>query len=392
VLQEGKIWTGPAFVVNDWYLSAYEPIRDVEDKVIGMLYVGILQQKFSDLKRNTLLLFLLTAVVGIGIALGAGYMLAVRISRPVSSLAFASRTLSRGDFSVAVEKTSEDEIGDLEETFNMMARSIRERDEKLKEETQQQLIQTEKLAAIGRLAAGVAHQINNPLTSVLTRTELLLRKAQEGQQKEDLEVVISEANRCSQIVKGLLDFSRQTIPRKEPFSLNQIVSDAVSLIRTQARFSNVEIVEDYAADLPSVVVDQSQLREVLLNIGLNALDAMPGGGSLRLSTSRSADRGSVRVTVEDTGAGIPQEHIPRLFDPFFTTKERGKGTGLGLAVSYGIVQAHAGSIEVESIAGKGSKFTIVLPLNASTAGSPASVSLAGGRVDGYGKGENPHSR
>jgi signal transduction histidine kinase len=154
----------------------------------------------------------------------------------------------------------------------------------------------------------------------------------------------------------------------------------------------VEIVEDYAADLPSVVVDQSQLREVLLNIGLNALDAMPGGGSLRLSTSRSADRGSVRVTVEDTGAGIPQEHIPRLFDPFFTTKERGKGTGLGIAVSYGIVQAHAGSIEVESIAGKGSKFTIVLPLNASTAGSPASVSLAGGRVDGYGKGENPHSR
>jgi len=386
VLKEGGLWTGPAFVVNDWYLSAYEPIRDVEGTVIGMLYVGILQQKYSDLRRNTVYLFLFTAALGIIGALAAGYLLAVKISRPVSALALASRKLSKGDFSASVSKTSEDEIGDLEETFNAMALSIKERDENLKEETQRKLIQSEKLASIGRLAAGVAHQINNPLMSILIRSELLLRQAGNDSQREDLNVIISETNRCSQIVKGLLDFSRQSVPRKDSNDLNDIVSGAVSLLRTQAKVGDVQIREEYASGLTAITADQSQLREVLLNIALNSLDAMPDGGDVTFSTSSSKDGANLIISIEDTGTGIPPEHIQRLFDPFFTTKGRGKGTGLGLAVSYGIVNAHGGTIEVESTAGKGSKFKIILPVNPPAAGNPAEKALFGGQKDEDDKG------
>lgn len=382
VLREGGTWTGPAFVVNNWYLSAYEPIRDIKGDVIGMLYVGVLDEKYADLKRNTFLLFLATATIGIAGALVAGYFLAARISRPVLELARASRILSQGDFSVSVEKTSGDEIGLLEETFNMMARSVRERDERLKVETRQKLTQSEKLASIGRLAAGVAHQLNNPLTSVLIRSELLLRDAR-GRQSEDLRVIINEATRCSSIVRGLLDFSRQSIPRRDASNLNQIISDVVTLIRNQAEVNKVEMVVDCSVSLPSIVVDQSQLREVFLNIALNALDAMPKGGTLRFVT-RSVKRpeAAVCVLIEDNGVGIPKDDIPRLFDPFFTTKETGKGTGLGLAVSYGIVQSHNGSIEVESTLGKGSRFTVVLPVSGNEKEAVAEASLIGGREDG----------
>jgi two-component system NtrC family sensor kinase len=389
VLRQGGTWTGPAFVVNNWYLSAYEPIKDVEDNVIGMLYVGILEEKFADLKRNTFLFFLATAAVGVAIALVVGWFLAAKISRPVARLARASRILSQGDFSVSVKRTSKDEIGELEETFNMMARSIWERDERLKEETRQKLTQSEKLAAIGRLAAGVAHQINNPLTTVLIRSELLLRKAQD-EQKEDLEAVIKEANRCSRIVKGLLDFSRQSVPRKDAVGLNEILSEVVSLVKNQARINNVEILEDYAQNLPAVVVDQDQFREVFLNITLNALDAMPDGGVLLLSTYfTKKPEPRVCVTIEDSGIGIPKENVPKLFDPFFTTKEKGKGTGLGLAVSYGIVQAHNGTIEVESTVGKGTKCTVVLPTSARRMDGTARAIAIGGQGSESSKSENP---
>jgi two-component system NtrC family sensor kinase len=384
VLREGGVWTGPAFVVSDWYLSAYEPIKDIGGKVIGMLYVGILQEKSSDLRRNTFLLVLATAIISVGIALTVGYLFAAKISRPVVNLALASRRLSRGDFSASVKKTSEDEIGELEVTFNKMANSIRERDEKLKEETSRKLIQTEKLAAIGRLAAGVAHQINNPLTSVLLRSEMLLRRAQDAGRKDDLEIVIKEANRCSQIVKGLLDFSRQTVSRMESSDLNTLVSEVVSLVKTQARVNSIGIEEKYAENLPSIVVDRAQLREVLLNISLNALDAMPDGGRLTMST-RMIDRGIPRacITIGDTGVGIPEENMSKLFDPFFTTKQKGMGTGLGLAVSYGIVQAHGGTIEVESTVGKGTVFRVFLPLAPRKSESGTGAVVAGEQEDGF---------
>jgi len=365
VLDKGERWVDRAFVVNDWYITAYEPIRDIAGKVIGILYVGVLEQRFVDMKNNTILVFLSITVAGAALSLIIAYFLATGLVKPIKRLVIASQELSKGNFSYRIEPTSESEIAELERTFNFMASSLKERDDELKEQTQRQLIQSEKLASVGRLAAGVAHQINNPLTGVLTYSSLLLRKKPKGDpDREDLQVIVDETMRCREIVKGLLEFSRQAEPEKETVDINKIIDNSLTLTKNQALINDVKVTTQLSGRLPKIVVDGSQIQEVFLNIILNAIDAMPEGGELRVTSNMTDSDQFVQIRFADTGCGIPPENLDKVFDPFFTTKDASKGTGLGLAVAYGVVEKHRGKIRLESEVGKGTICIIDLPVNA----------------------------
>jgi PAS domain S-box-containing protein len=234
-------------------------------------------------------------------------------------------------------------------------------------QTQAQLIQSAKLAAVGQLAAGVAHELNNPLTSVLGFAELLLLGTDpDDPAREDLSVIADEARRARDIVRGLLDFARQSPSMLEDANLNLVVKETLDLIRRQISNGRVVLEEHYAENLPAIPLSVSRMKQVFLNLITNALYAMPEGGTLTLRSEQVGDRAAVRII--DTGTGIPADLLSRIFDPFFTTKPVGEGTGLGLSVSLGIVLEHGGQITVESQLGEGSQFTVWLPLEAPEGG------------------------
>jgi len=235
----------------------------------------------------------------------------------------------------------------------------------MKEETQRQLIQSEKLASVGRLAAGVAHQINNPLTGILTYSSLLLRKKPEDDpEREDLQVIVDETMRCREIVKGLLGFSRQAEPQKEAVDINNIIQNSLALTKNQALVNDVKVTTELSGKLPTTVLDGGQIQEVFLNVILNAIDAMPEGGGLRVASDIVDGEQFIQIRFTDTGCGIPPENIDKVFDPFFTTKDASKGTGLGLAVAYGVIEKHGGRIRMDSEFGKGTTCIVDLPVNA----------------------------
>jgi signal transduction histidine kinase/DNA-binding response OmpR family regulator len=227
--------------------------------------------------------------------------------------------------------------------------------------TEAQLVQSAKLAAIGELAANVAHEINNPMTSILGYTTLLYEETPDtSPRKETLKLIQNESLRIREIVRALLDFSRQRDFARELVDIRQAVKDTLALIQRHALLSNCKIIEKYSDKLPLVEIDVPQCKQVFLNLITNALDAMPQGGTLTVTVSQVND--AVHIEFADTGAGIPEANLARIFEPFFTTKPAVKGTGLGLSVSLGIVQAHGGTIEVQGQPGKGSRFTVILPL------------------------------
>jgi len=218
---------------------------------------------------------------------------------------------------------------------------------------------TEKLAAVGRLAAGVAHEINNPLTGVLTFAHLLRnKKDMDEQDREDLDLIVRETTRAAHIVRALLDFARERPPEKKLLDVNAVLRQTLQLLGNRDAFQHVTTVEDFEDNLAPVFGDEHQLEQVFLNLCLNACEAMPNGGTLALSTRTEGEMVCVEVT--DTGCGIKKEHLDQIFEPFFTTKPVGKGTGLGLSVSYGIIQEHGGRIEVSSDVGRGTTFGVYL--------------------------------
>lgn len=362
VVREGQSWFARAFVVNAWYRTAYEPIRDIQGKIIGILYVGILEEPYIDLQRNMLWAFLGVTFAGMACAVGISYFLADGIVRPVRHLVAASKRLAEGDLGSRVEVSSADEMGELGRTFNRMAASLHERDIEVKQLAQEKIMESSRLATLGQLAAGVAHELNNPLGSILIYSTLLLEEPPAGgPARENLEKIVREATRCKGIVRGLLDFARESEPKKAPNDLNELIERTLALIENQAAFQNIQVVKKFSEGLPKVMADGGQLQQVFMNILLNAAEAMGEGGKLTVSTWVLGDGDRVEARFEDTGHGIAPEHMPRLFDPFFTTKEVGKGTGLGLSISYGIVEAHGGRIHVESEPGRGSVFCVLLP-------------------------------
>ncbi|MEW6568936.1 MAG: cache domain-containing protein, partial [Chloroflexota bacterium] len=364
VIVQGEPWIGRAFVVNNWYITAYEPIRDLGGKNIGILYVGLLEQKYVDLEKQTVLVFLAITLLGMSVALALSYMVARRISGPIHKLASASREVAQGKLDARVAVRSGDELGELAESFNVMASALQARDEQLKEFTTRKIMESERLALIGQLAANVAHELNNPLQGIVTYSHLLLeRLSAEDATAESVRKVVTQADRCRDIIRGLLDFSRQRKPDKTVCSINAVLQECIALVENQALFHNIQIIEELQPDLPTAVIDPSQIERVFMNLIINAAEAMDGGGKLMLATRYDPEHTAIEIRVSDTGHGIPAEYLDRIFDPFFTTKDPGHGTGLGLAISYGIVKEHRGTISVESEPGKGTTFTVRLPMN-----------------------------
>ncbi len=388
VIERGQVWLDRAFVVHDWYITGYEPIRDITGKIVGILYVGTLEAPYVDLRNKVVYSFFGVGVLGVFLVLLLSFFITTGIIRPLREMVGATRKIAEGDLSLELPITSKDEIGQLAESFNHMLVRLKQArqeledygrvlEEKVEERSQQlrkiqaSLMQSEKLASLGRLASGVAHEINSPLTGILTFSHLLMRKLKDNPElQKELELIVRETTRVSTIVRGLLDFARESKPQKRPCNINELILHTLSLVERQSVFQNIRIVKNLDPQVPIILLDANQIQQVFMNILLNAADAMATGGSLTISSSPVPGDSFVRVNFSDTGCGIPEENLNRIFDPFFTTKADKKGTGLGLAVSYGIIDRHRGRIEVQSEIDRGTTFTIQLPVEASEEVTP----------------------
>lgn len=252
-----------------------------------------------------------------------------------------------------------------------LERRVRERTEALAR-SEKQVAQADRLASIGQLASGIAHEINNPLGIILGYTQLMLRSGTEDtQDHEDLKTIEKHVKNCKAIVEDLLDFARGSAPALARLDIHAVVEEAVSFVRSGVRDDRMEVIRDFDPAVPPVLMDGKKIRQVLVNLLMNARHAMDGTGRVTVSTRYPAGRGWVVLKVTDTGHGIEARHLPRIFDPFFTTKPTGVGTGLGLSVSYGIVKSHGGEISVESEPGQGATFIVTLPVDGpETEGEP----------------------
>ena len=341
-------------------------------------------------QRSKLLYFLAGAMV-FGSLVAVAFIWVV-VYRPVKELIDGTHRVAGGDLEYRLPVRSEDELGDLARSFNRMTGEVGGVQAKIEAEVERKtaqletvhktLLRSEKMASIGKLAATVAHEINNPLFGILTYARLVLRElmkhefAARDELAEQLQTIERESKRCGELVKNLLTFSRQAPSHREPNDLNTVVHRAVVLVQHKLEMQNIALTETLAADLPPVECDANQIQQVVLVLLVNAAEAMPKGGALEVATALdgAGEHGVVRV--KDTGGGIPEDVLPRIFDPFFTTKEDQNRTGLGLAVAHSIVEQHAGEISVRSTPREGTEFLVELPL------SNAGVAACAGGIHG----------
>ena len=283
------------------------------------------------------------------------------LTRPLERLLEATKIVARGQFDVKVTSRSRDEIGDLADSFNQMASELELREKALKD-TQVALVQSEKMAAFGQLGAGIAHEVKNPLAGILGLTQLcLLEEEKETTQFKNLSLIEKETKRCKTIIENLLKFSRQEKVAFDSFDVNRVALDTIAIINHQLGINQIKLLQELAPDLPPVYGNANQIQQVLLNLMINAQQAMAGRpGTIKLATSR-LDMKRIKIQIIDNGPGIPADVQSKIFEPFFTTKPVGQGTGLGLSVTYGIIKTHKGDIDVKSKPGKGTVFTILLP-------------------------------
>ena len=268
----------------------------------------------------------------------------------------------QGFQNIARDVTREKEMQDK---LSAAYRELSESHQRLKE-SQEQLIQAEKLTSLGQLAASIAHEVNNPLSGVLVYTQLLAKKIRGDNipkevAQEYLSKMEAELTRSTKLIRNLLDFARQSPPAFRQVNINDVVNRAFDLVAHSAEMQHVQVIKELDPSLPNLMADFDQLQQVCTNLILNAIQAMPQGGKLTIRTS--VDNEQLKIEVQDTGHGISPENMRKLFTPFFTTKREVKGVGLGLAISYGIIQRHHGRIEVQSKEGEGTTFTICLPLH-----------------------------
>jgi len=314
-------------------------------------------------------------------------LIRVTVHKPVRRLTAATRHVAEGELDHSLPVDSGDELGSLAASFNRMTEQLKKAQEENQDWTRtlearvqdktvelerayHRLVQSEKMASLGKLAAVVAHEINNPLAGILTYSKLVSRLVDKGLENEarrkdamtDLQEIEEESRRCGTIVKNLLTFARQAPFNPQKNDLGEIVERCLLLVGHQCELQQVEVDCHLDPKTPAIYCDAGQIQQVFLALLMNAVQAMPQGGRLKVETSYQAEGGEVRITVSDEGLGIPEGVLPHIFEPFFTTKAEGKGVGLGLAVAFGIVQQHGGNIEVSSTPQKGTTFAVTLPV------------------------------
>jgi two-component system NtrC family sensor kinase len=365
---------------------------DAEDQaVLGVLDIVYPLDKIDEtIRSNTLTLIILSLGFVILAAVLVSILVQRVVYRPLADLKDGAARLADGDLGQHIPVRSDDELGQLAEAFNSMTAALRKSrseledwghtlEHKVEEATvqlhkaQAEAARSEKLASVGLLAAGIAHELNNPLTGVLTFSHLVRKQLpDESPEAEDLDLVIQETKRCAAIIRRLLDFAREKTPEKKYVDINRVICETTQLIEQSAQVADIEIATELDESLPAVWIDEDLVKQVIMNVLVNAQHAVDEGGTILVRT-RKASRyptgdssgeqiSMLEITVRDSGCGIPEENLQKIFDPFFTTKGVGKGTGLGLSVSHGTIEAHGGQIEVESTVGEGTEFRIYLPL------------------------------
>ncbi len=319
-------------------------------------------------KRETQRMLSLISLAGILFSSLLIWVLIRKITRPLRDLRDSAEAVGRGDFTRRVEVASRDECGELATVFNQMTENLKTSQSEVQQamqslkDTQSQLIQTEKLSAMGKFVAGIAHELNNPLTGVIGFSQMLQESGISEKQESLLNRVIGSAERCRKIVQSLLSFSRRYKPERKLVDVNHLLESALEILNYELTASNLKVITNLTHELPEIMMDPHQIRQVFLNIINNAIQATEEnqqGGRLQISTQLVKDR--VRIRFQDNGVGISAEDLPNIFNPFFTTKPVGSGTGLGLSLAYGIVHEHGGSITAASPPGQGAVFTIELP-------------------------------
>ena len=368
-------------------------VHSSAQSVLGVLDIVYSVDEIDSATRRSVVVIV---ALLIGLVVIASLLMSLLVHRliyvPLRDLESGAKRIAAGNLDQAIPVRSDDELGQLASSFNSMTSALKESGRELREwnqtleqkvaertralrQAEAETVRGEKLASVGLLAAGVAHELNNPLTGILTFSSLIRKKMPDGSQEaEDLDLVINETKRSAAIIRRLLDFAREKAPEKKFADLNRLIEDTVRIVEKPAHLRDIRIELDLERDLPLVWVDANMIEQVIMNILVNAQQAIEGEGSITVRTRRaphlkSPEPGAkavpmVEITISDTGCGIAEGDMKRIFDPFFSSKEVGKGTGLGLSVSHGIVEAHGGLIEVESTVGKGSTFRVYLPLEA----------------------------
>lgn len=340
-------------------LGVFSPVPDLG---WGVVIEQPAAEAFAPVNR-LLWKFGLTMVLVMAAVTSLSILFGFLFTRPIQELQQGTERIMAGDLEHALKVGAAGEVGSLVRAFNQMTREL-----KVKRNMEAAMRQADKLAAVGLLAAGVAHEINNPMGTVAAYTDDLLERlrtepaealATTGEMAEYLQVIRQQVARCTNITRSLVNFARQSRGEKQPVELNDLLRETVALVNFQARSKQITIDQRLEPGLPAVFADRGELQQVFLNLLQNAVDATEAGGQIQVSSSRGED--GVTVTVVDNGCGVPEQNLPRIFDPFFTTKPVGKGTGLGLSVCYGILSKLGGQIKVQSREGEGTAVTVTIP-------------------------------